>query len=297
VSFLQIHLQLASHTPYDQIGRLIPNIQGRLKELYDLLLAPIASHLATYRRLIIVPHGPLHYAPFHAFFDGQHYLVESHALSYLPAATFLHHSHQIQPAGTGLLAIGYSYHDHIPNALMEAQSVAALWEPHHLLLEEQATLAQIQSLVSQFRLLHFATHGEFRADNPLFSGVALADGWLTTLDIFNLQLNASLVALSACYTGRHLIGGGDELLGLARAFLSAGTATVLLTHWAVADPTTAGLIRYFYQQLRQGVLKDKALQAAQCWLLNRETNITRPWPYAHPYFWAPFYLMGQANHI
>ena len=82
-------------------------------------------------------------------------------------------------------------------------------------------------LRSFYRVLHLATHADFRPDNPLFSGLALADGWLTTLDIFNLRLDASLVTLSACQTGRSVIGGGDELLGLMRSFLAAGAASLV----------------------------------------------------------------------
>jgi CHAT domain-containing protein len=255
-------------------------------------LAPIGSHLTPYRRLIVVPHGSLHYVPFHALFDGQRYLVESHAISYLPAASFLRYSRQNRPTGRGLLSIGYSDHGRIPHALREAQAVSTLWQPTHLLLEEEATIRQVESAASQFRILHFATHGEFRADNPLFSGLALADGWLTTLDIFNLQLQASLVTLSACYTGQHVIGGGDELLGLTRAFLAAGSSSIAITHWPVADEDTKQLVERFYANLINGLMnKDKALQLAQCDFLYQADS---PW-LSHPYFWAPFYLIGDAG--
>lgn len=292
---LQLNLRLAGRTPPNHITHLIPNAQSLLRQLYDCLLAPVAPYLSAYRRLIIVPQGQLHYLPFHALFNGRHYLTELHPISYLPAASFLHYSRQTRPTGVGLLAIGYSHRDQLPYTLTEAQSIAALWEQSHLLIAEQATIANMRDLAAHFDLLHVATHGVFRPDNPLFSGLALADGWLTTLDIFNLQLNASLVTLSACYTGQHVIGGGDELLGLARAFLSAGATSILLTHWAVADVVTAELIGRFYQQLRQGASKDEAMQAAQCWLMQSASDSTLPACYAHPYFWSPFYLIGDGR--
>ena len=106
-------------------------------------------------------------------------------------------------------------------------------------------------------MLHLATHGDFRADNPLFSGLALADGSLTTLDCFNLRLRASLVTLSGCQTGRSVVSGGDELLGLTRALLSAGAASLVLSLWAVEDISTARLMEAFYRNLAAGRPREK----------------------------------------
>src|SRR6185503_18037582 len=89
------------------------------------------------------------------------------------------------------------------------------------------------------------------------------DGWLTTLSIFHLPLNASLVTLSACQTGRSVIGGGDELLGLMRAFLYAGAASLVLSLWAVEDRSTALLMETFYRKLAEGLSKRAALRYAQ----------------------------------
>jgi CHAT domain-containing protein len=139
--------------------------------------------------------------------------------------------------------------------------------------------------------LHLATHGEFRADNPLFSGLALAGGWLTTLDIFNLHLNADLVTLSACQTGRSLVGGGDELFGLMRAFLAAGAASLVATFWTVEDRATARLMAHFYERLSSGESKGAALRHAQLQFLAEGADEV----YRHPYFWAPFFLSGDAG--
>ena len=146
-------------------------------------------------------------------------------------------------------------------------------------------------------LIHIATHGEFRADNPLFSGLFLDDGWLTTLDIFNLELEASLVTLSACHTGRSVISGGDELLGIARAFLTAGAASLLLSQWAVEDRSTALLMMAFYEELLAGQTKDRALQRAQLALLRGELNHDTTSTYQHPFFWSPFFLIGHNGRL
>jgi CHAT domain-containing protein len=141
-------------------------------------------------------------------------------------------------------------------------------------------------------VLHLATHGDFRPDNPLFSGLALADGWLTALEMFDLRLNASLVTLSACQTGRSLVGGGDELLGLMRALLYAGAASLLLSLWPVEDHSSAELMEHVYQRLADGQSKRAALREAQLCLLNESSARA---PYAHPYYWAPFFLVGDAG--
>jgi CHAT domain-containing protein len=114
---------------------------------------------------------------------------------------------------------------------------------------------------------------------------------LSTLDVFELPLQASLVTLSACETGRHVVGGGDEILGLTRAFLAAGAASLLISHWAVEDVSTRLLMRRFYDLLAGGARKDDSLRDAQRWFV---TGDEHPF-YAHPYFWAPFYLLGAAG--
>jgi hypothetical protein len=142
-----------------------------------------------------------------------------------------------------------------------------------------------------------ATHGEFRPDNPLFSGLALADGWLTTLDIFNLRLQASLVTLSACQSGQSQVGGGDELLGLMRAFLYAGAASLVLSLWAVEDRSTALLMEAFYAKLAEGWSKGAALRHAQRQFIQDGVSQgdAAQRLYKHPFFWAPFFLVGDTG--
>ncbi|MEJ2560778.1 MAG: CHAT domain-containing protein, partial [Anaerolineae bacterium] len=184
----------------------------------------------------------------------------------------------------------------LPNVLHEARTIAARWGTQPL-LEKEATREQVQRAAPNCRILHLASHGDFRADNPLFSGLMLADGWLTTLDVFNLHLKASLVTLSACQTGRAVIGGGDELLGLMRAFLSAGASALVLSHWAVEDHSTAQLMETFYQKLEAGWTKGAALRYAQLQLAQPKGAIGGNGAdiYSHPFFWAPFFLVGNAG--
>lgn len=269
------------------------NARGLLGRLYELLLAPLAGDLAPYSRLIIVPHGPLHYVPFHALHDGASYLLEGHEISYLPGASFLRYCREARPADSGLLAVGHSLNGRLPHTVGESRTVAARFQGRTL-VEDQATLAEVRRGLPDCRAIHVAAHGDFRADNPLFSGLALADGWLTTLDIFNLRLRASLVTLSACQTGRNVLGGGDELLGLMRAFLGAGAASLVLTFWAVEDRSTAQLMETFYQGLAEGWPKGAALRQAQLGFIRGQNGQDEP-AYGHPYFWAPFFLVGDSG--
>ncbi len=263
-----------------------------LRRLYELLFAPAAQALEAAERLVIIPHGALHYLPFHALYDGQQYLVEQYRMRILPAASFLQRPERPSIALGSPLVLGHTFQGSLPYALEEARRVAQLWGCQPV-LENEATLDRLRADASCCRMLHLACHGEFRADNPLFSGLALEDGWLTTFDIYNLPLNAELVTLSACQTGRTVTGGGGELFGLMRAFLSAGAAALVLSLWQVADQSAARLMEYFYRGLAAGMEKDEALRQAELSLLHPGDTEERL--FQHPYFWAPFFLVGDGG--
>ncbi|MEZ4590549.1 MAG: CHAT domain-containing tetratricopeptide repeat protein [Chloroflexota bacterium] len=293
LQLFQLNLKAVAKSSAAQITLSVKNAQGILHKLYHILLAPVAAKIAPYEQLIIVPHGSLHYLPFHALHDGTQYLIQSHELSYLPGSSMLGYS---QPAATNdqspvITAVGSSYDGRLPHAVSEASNVAKRWQGQAI-IEKEASLNRVKQAAETATILHLATHGDFRPDSPLFSGLVLADGWLTTLDIFNLRLRASLVTLSACQTGRSVVGGGDELLGLMRAFLSAGAASLVSTLWAVEDLSTAVLMDLFYEALYNQQTKGTALRHAQQRLLNDESY---PAAYKHPYFWAPFFLVGSAG--
>ena len=267
-------------TTPQQLAQLATNAQRILQRLYDDLLRPISVEIAPFAHLIIVPHGPLHYLPFHALHTGNGYLLESFEISYLPSASFLHYCHAPEPQREPrrLLAFGNSANGQLPYAVAEALAVAQRMGGHAF-VETEATKARLIEQAPRANILHFAAHADFRADNPLFSGLSLADGWLTTLDIFDLKLPVSLVTLSACQTGRSVIGGGDELLGLMRAWISAGAASLVLSYWPVEDTSAARLMEHFYTALAAGQSKRAALRAAQLELLGTDQS-----PYAHPVF-------------
>lgn len=298
-SLRRLHLNFAA-VPASQLAQipgLTGNARGILQQLFSQLVAPVLPQLVGFQRLIVVPHGALHYLPFQALFDGDRYLVEQFELARLPVASLLRFCCDEPRTGEGVLALGNSYDGLLPHAVDEARTVAALCNGD-LLLEQDATTDALRTRAAARRVLHLAVHGDFRPDNPLFSGLALAEGWLTTFDIFNLRLNASLVTLSACQTGQHVIGGGDELLGLMRAFFAAGASSLVLSQWAVEDRSTAALMTAFYGHLMSGATKGDALRQSQLQFIRSQIAPELPADaYTHPYFWAPFFLVGDGGPI
>ncbi|MFZ4661684.1 MAG: CHAT domain-containing protein [Caldilineaceae bacterium] len=294
--FLQMNFNLAMRGSADT--ELVAEAQELLHELYSQLVAPVRPQLSAYRHLVIVPHGFLHKLPFHALYDGIAYLIEHHTISYLPSASLLRYcrrtpAHSVSLLGskhTGAIAFGYGWQGQLPAAESEAQRIAALLRGVAY-TGSAATVATFQAVAPTAELLHLATHGEFRADDPLYSYLLLAEGRLTTLDIFNLRLQATLVTLSACDTGQSLIGGGDELLGLLRAFLYAGAASVVVSHWRIDDAATHRVMVAFYQRLVAGESKAAALRTAQRQSLYNAGSLT------HPYTWAAFFLVGDPGNL
>jgi CHAT domain-containing protein len=133
-------------------------------------------------------------------------------------------------------------------------------------------------------LLHIATHGTYRQDNPMFSGIRLGDGYVNLYDLYQIRLPAKLVTLSGCATGMNFVSAGDELLGLQRGLFCAGATSLLLSLWDVHDESTATLMQAFYKHYVASGDMPGALQTAMKQL--REQN-------PHPYFWAPFVLIGK----
>ncbi len=266
--------------------------QRILQRLYQALFEPFSAQLEGFRRLIIVPHGSLHYLPLHAAYDGRHYLLQRFQISFLPGSSFVGLTQHTGPVGAGALVMGHTRQGQLTHVLAEGEEVARRLGTTAY-VDDAATRAGFQEEAPHCRVIHLAAHGDFRPDNPLFSGLHLDDGVLTTLDVFNLRLPASLVTLSACQTGRSVVRGGDELFGLMRAFLAAGTASLVLTLWRVEDTSTTEFMAAFYERLARGESKVAALQGAQGVFIDGDYGLER----RHPHYWAPFFLVGDAGAV
>ena len=269
----------------------IGNVQGQATALYRRLIEPALADIQG-RRLLIVPHGVLHYLPFGALRSpGRRWLVQDFALSTLPSASVLRYlTDKGAGAPAGTLVMGnpdLGAELALPWAEREARMVGQQEKGSTVLVRADATEAQAKKLLETVGIIHFATHGELSETDPLSSAVLLVpgegeDGRLEVREVFGLDLHAKLIVLSACETGLGKLSRGDEVVGLQRAFLYAGTPAVVTTLWKVDDKATYDLIRAFYTRLEK-VGTVEALRQAQL-----ETIATYP----HPYQWAAFNLTG-----
>src|ERR1041384_732006 len=273
-------------------GQLRRGANDVLERLYSNIYAPL-EEMINGDRLIVVPHGALHYVPFHALYDGERYLIERFEISSAPSASVLKlcrarrssllESDRDFESGDTLVALGLA-ETGTPNIEEEIDALAAIFPDSVTLTGRQATRANLLEAAPRARFLHLASHGSSRRDNPLFSFLKLADATLHFYNLLDLQLNAALVTLSACHTGVNRVFPGDELHGLVRGFLYAGAPSVVASLWAVSDRSTASFMRDMYSRIRAGSSKRAAIRHAQLKVKD---------DYGHPYYWAPFVLMGS----
>lgn len=262
---------------------LLEATHAHLKELYDELVAPIRPLLKGHH-LVVVPHETLHYVPFHALFDGSQYLVDSYTVSFAPSASIYAQCHR-KPnnSGSGALILGVPSQQ-TPFVYEEIQSVAMILPKAELFVGLDASGKVLREKGPTCRFIHIATHGFFRPDNPMFSGIRLGDTFLTLYDLYNLRLPVNLMTLSGCSTGLNVVAAGDEVIGLVRGLLTAGARTLLLTLWDVNDSSTAQFMKSFYGHNDNRPNRALALRDAMQELRQR---------YPHPYYWAPFVLVGK----
>jgi len=236
------------------------------------------------RHLVFVPHGPLHFLPFHALENAGEFLGDSYTVSYAPSATVFalcQRRNAAKKHNSLVLAVA---DERAPQIKTEVERVARLLPHADVYTGPQATSQVLREKGSDAALIHIATHGMYRQDNPMFSGIRLSDGYLNLYDLYHLRLNARLVALSGCATGMNFVAAGDELLGLERGLFYAGATSLLLSLWDVHDRSTAELMQEFYREYIQTGDAAASLQTATRCV--RDEN-------PHPYFWAPFVLTGK----
>jgi CHAT domain-containing protein len=263
--------------------QLLRRVRHYLERLHTALLAPLEAYIGE-RRMVVVPHRVLHYVPFHALYDGERHLVERHDICTVPSASVLRHC-LTRPHTPRRRAVLLGVPDaRAPRVHDEVRALGALFGEHVTLLGAEAHSDALRAHAPAADVLHLACHGTFRPDNPLFSALHLADGLFTVRDAYGLDLRCDLAVLSGCETGVSGVAAGDELIGLARGFFGAGAPAVLVSLWTVEDASTAALMTHFYRRLRTGDTPARALRAAQLELMR---------DHPHPFFWAPFVLMGR----
>jgi CHAT domain-containing protein len=264
------------------------------RKLYKRLFQPLESALNK-RNLIIVSHGTLHYLPINALHDGGGYLIDRYSIRMMPSASAMKYLQERKADKSGGILIfgnpdlGDPKYD-LEYAQKEATEVAKIRPKSKVFLRKEATEGMLRQYSKDYSYLHFATHGQFNPEAPLQSALLLApnpqyNGILTVDKLYSLNLNADLVTLSACETGLSKIANGDDLVGLTRGFLYAGSSSIVASLWKVDDLATSHLMMRFYMELDK-TNKGDALRTAQLEMKKK---------YPHPYYWASFQLTGNAN--
>jgi CHAT domain-containing protein len=262
---------------------MLESTKKRLQELHGNLIAPLIAEIRT-PHLAIVPHGSLHLLPFHAFYDGERYLIDDFEISYAPSASVLKYCLEKEPVSSySPLLVGVP-DENAPLVAEEVARLSRLFPNARVLLQQAATRQAFIEETQRSEFLHIATHAVFRQDNPMFSCFKLADGWLTAFDLFSMACRTNLVTLSGCQSGMSEVTGGDDLLGLMRGFLYAGARSLLVTLWNVNDESTTALMSRFYSEWQKGTAKSAALRQAMLAVRN---------DYPNPFHWAPFLLVGN----
>jgi CHAT domain-containing protein len=299
-------LALAERQPgYDPLGR----------ELYRLLIAPVASELQNVRAVCIIPDEFLWTLPFQALITTRgNYFVQEYSLYYAPSLTVLNEMtfrRRPQTSKESLMAFGnpvINTEDKlkenlqpIPEAESEVTGVATAVRTHlkKVFVGSQATEELFKALAPQFATIHVATHGVLDNREPLNSYLLLTrtdgdsenDGLLQAREILDLRLDADLAVLSACETGNGRISPGEGVIGMSWAFFVAGARSVVVSQWRVNSASTSQLMTNFYQALdrqrdRNGINKSQALRQASLRLLKDRR-------YHHPFYWAGFVLVSS----
>ena len=284
-----------------------------LKELHGYLIEPITDLLPSdpQARVTFIPQDSLLLVPFPALQDANGtYLVEQHTLMTSPSIQVLDltrknrlRNQQQRRKDTQALVVGNPTMpeirleggdasvqlDPLPGAEQEAETIATLLQTEALIGDaatKPATIARMESAP----IIHFATHGLLDDRGGFLSSLALAptsddSGFLTAKEIAGLSLTTELAVLSACDTGRGTING-DGVVGLSRAFVSAGAEGVLVSLWAIPDRPTVVLMEEFYQQLQQGKDKASALRSAMAIAKQQ---------FPEPHNWAAFTFIGVSE--
>ena len=295
-----------------------PHQSGRLQQLHKILIEPIAQFLPTNPtdRIIFIPQNELFLVPFPALKDESgKYLIDKHTILTAPAIQVLEitrkqrqrvgatHASPLQ--GKDMLIVGNPTMPSIspksgeppqqlpslPGAEAEANAIASLLNTKAITGSSATKSALIQQMLKA-RIIHLATHGlldDFKGQG-VPGAIALApsgndNGLLTSSEILDLKLNAELVVLSACDTGRGKITG-DGVIGLSRSLITAGVPSVVVSLWSVPDAPTASLMTEFYRQLQQNSNKATALRQAMLTTMKQSPN---------PSDWAAFTLIGEAE--
>ena len=280
-------------------------------------VAPFLPEDLPIKQLLIIPDGMLHYIPFGVLlrqppdetrdqegdYQALDFLLKHYPISYSYSATLWVRNNQLEAPDNNGQCLGLapsiqfsSHQDSLPWTQRELEAIQQVFDGHYF-YGQAANKGLFQARAERYNIIHLATHGIVNMQNPMRSLLSFGpEGPLEDSDalyayeIHNLSLNANLVVLSACETGFGKTERGEGVLSLARAFLFAGTPSVVTTLWEVNDFTSAALIELFYANLAEGMSKPEALRQAKLTFLSKTDEIS-----GHPTYWASFITIGSAR--
>jgi CHAT domain-containing protein len=263
------------------------------EKLSDLICPPLGSILGDSDRVIFVPHRIFHYLPLHLLLFDRRVLIESHAVAYSPSASVLRYCRQKNPKRADpsfrpitASTFGLDFEE-------EAELVAHYFKSATIFTKTNSVITSeaVCSACRNVDVIHFSGHGTFEPDKPDETGLVLpflsgvCPKVLSLRDVYCLDLRSYLVALGACVTAVGKYASGDEILGITRGFLYAGTPTVLASLWPVPDRPTLMLMNEFYSHLVNSHL-DKADSLRLAQMQVRKS-------FSSPSEWAGFVVIGD----
>jgi CHAT domain-containing protein len=296
------------------LSRADVDYRADARKFYDLLLAPLAPQLDHVRVVCIVPDGPLWQLPFEALVarDGR-FFVEKAVPFYVPSIAVyarMRGAERKREDGT-LFALADPEAGRVPGAVVsrlragetsplpdaarEVRAAARILGGHSAVyLGASASIRRLQEEAAGYRVLHFATHGVLDDTNPMYSHLVFApsgddDGVLDAWQMMRMQFNAELAVLSACDTARGGDSEGEGVVGMSWALFVAGCPSTIATQWKIASAPTADLLIDFYRQWT--ALGNRPFAKATA-LANAQRAMLRQRGRRHPFFWAPFILVG-----
>ena len=296
-------------------SRNLPKYSELAHALYKKMLEPVLTLASTPpQKIIVIPDGIVAYMPFELLLTqsttGKKYAQLPYAIrnlnfSYGLSSTLMFNDfkdHKIDrskkftgfaPQFEGAVVAQRDLPGNIPYAQREVHEISRTF-PGEVYIGADATESNFRKLAERSGVIHLATHASIDENDANFSKLyfaspdTLQDGMLHAYEIFTLDMNAELVTLSACNTALGVYKEGEGVMSLSRAFAYAGCESIVTSLWPSQDQTTADIMGYFYQNLADGMEKDKALQQAKLKFLETSDNIK-----SDPFYWAGFVLIGD----
>ncbi|TYB79395.1 CHAT domain-containing protein [Bizionia myxarmorum] len=281
----------------------LEDLNNQSFQLYSYLAEPSIKNLNE-ENIIIITDGLLNYIPFSSLSvnGASKYLIQNHAISYVNSATLFKQLSEKEVMNTKVLAFAPSFTDSksskllaLPHNRTEAEDILKYFNGKTL-TDNDATLQNFNLESTNYGVLHFATHAILDDENPEYSYLAFqpkenGSSLLYVSDLYNLNLNTSLVTLSACESGIGDLKRGEGFISLARGFYFSGVTSISSTLWKINDASSLNIMEGFYKNLSEGLNKSQALQQSQISFIKDNSQNAL----SHPYYWSGFVISGNTK--